>query len=554
MDDAQIKILAELKALRERYCAELPAKISRIRAGLDGLRRAWDVELLRTLHRQAHSLTGSGATFGYNAISSAARKLELLLKTLLDASGVPVPAQMLEIEQLLSTLEQADRKPSEDTIGAGFNFPPQPAVSTGYPRRLVFVIDVDNHITREQRLHYELHGYQVREFHDLKVLKAAIQKDRPLAIVMDAVFPQGELAGIELLANLRSETDGLPPVIFVSQRGDLKARLASVRAGAAAYHTKPLDLASLTETLDRLTTPDRGSPYRVLIVDDDENLAYHNSLILQHAGMQTQVATDTTRILELLACFQPELILMDLYLPMCTGIELAGVIRQHDAYIGIPIVFLSIETDINRHHDAIRAGADDFLLKPIAADHLLTAIEARVRRARNIASLTLRDSLTGLLNHTALEAQLNRELALQARHGGELSYALIDLDNFKKINDRYGHAAADRVMHGLTRLLRQRYRQTDLLGRHGGEEFEVVLPGANFQVAARWLDEIRIAFSRMEFSAGAETFTSTLSVGVAGAPPFNETAALQGEADHALYRAKHSGRNRVYVANDITKG
>lgn len=549
-DDAQEKLLAQLKALHDTYATGLPEKVSQIHSGLDTLRSGWDDELLRTLHRQVHSLTGSGATFGYAEVSDTARKLEQLLKQLSEMNAGPGHVWVQQIEPLLSALEQASQTSMTDVVTAVSTFSRiQPRI-VAHPEnepRLIFVVDDDTSLAREQCLQYKLHGYEVSEFHDFNGLKEAVRKDRPQAIIMDVIFPEGDLAGIQKIADLRQDFEDFPPVIFVSQREDLKARLASVRAGAAAYYTKPLDLSGVIETLDRLTTYDQGEPYRILIVDDDESLAYHNALILQRAGMETRVLTNPENILELLADYQPELILLDLYMPLCSGIELAAVIRQQEAYVGMPIVFFSVETDIAKHLDAMRAGGDDFLIKPISPDHLLTTVEARVRRARILTSLMVRDGLTGLLNHTSIEEQLIRELGLQVRQGGELSYVMIDLDHFKQVNDQYGHAAGDRVIRGLSRLLRQRFRQTDLLGRYGGEEFVVVLPATDVKLAARLLNEVREAFSRIRFSEGEKQFSVTFSAGVASAPPFNNAVMLQGEADRALYRAKQAGRNQVCI-------
>lgn len=548
MDETQEKLLAQLQALRVNYAKDLPEKIGQIRVGLDILRSSWDSELLRNLHRHTHSLTGSGATFGFCEVSAAARKLERVLKTLLEAEAGPEHPAINEIESLLCALERSDQILAASTADESAAFVPRAGVAGNNDQRLIFVVDDDTNLAREQRLQYELHGYHVREFNGFEGLEAAVRKDQPQAIIMDVIFPEGDLAGIQKIASLRYAVDSLPPVIFVSQREDLEARLAAVRAGAAAYYTKPFDLAAMVETLDRLTAHDQMAPYRVLVVDDDESLAYHNALMLQRVGMETHVLTDPANILETLADFQPELILMDLYLPTCTGIELAAVIRQQEIYVGIPIVFFSVETDIAKHLDAMRAGGDDFLIKPIAPAHLLATVEARVRRARAITSLMVRDSLTGLLNHTAIEEQLERELGLQARHESVLSYAMIDLDHFKQVNDQHGHAAGDKVIRGLSRLLRQRFRQTDLLGRYGGEEFVVILPATDAQLAARLLDEVREAFSRIQFVAGGKAFTVTFSAGVASAPPFTDVVTLQGEADRTLYRAKEAGRNQVLIS------
>lgn len=550
MADAQDKVLAQLQALRKQYAADLPAKLAQLRSAAESLNRQWDEDGLHTLHRLAHSLTGSGATFGYAEISQAARALEQLIKTIMESGAGPHHPDICHIEQRLCKLERASRTPLTDAVLEPCVVKPQ-ADSAASGKRLIFVVDDDTSIAHEQCLQYELHGYEVREFHDFKGLQTAIKKNRPQAIIMDIIFPQGDLAGIQKIVSLRQSIDDFPPVIFVSQREDLAARLAAVRAGTAAYVTKPIEPSNMIETLDRITTRDQGAPYRILIVDDDQSMAYHNALMLQRAGMETQVITDPIQILDILPVFQPELILMDLYLPGCTGIELAAVIRQHENYVGTPIVFFSVETDISKHLAAMRAGGDDFLIKPLAPDHLLATVEARVQRARSITSLMIRDSLTGLLNHTAIEEQLARELGLQLRHNDVLSYALIDLDHFKQINDLYGHAAGDRVIRGISRLLRQRFRQTDLLGRYGGEEFVVILPGTDAELAAKLLDEVRADFARIQFTAADKTFNATFSAGVASAPPITNAITLQAEADAALYRAKQAGRNQLRIAEHV---
>lgn len=546
MTDAQDKILEQLAALRKRYAADLPAKIQQIRTGFEALKGQWDRESLSTLHRQTHSLTGSGATFGYAEVSQAARNFEQSLKSLIEADELTALDDWSSWSQLLDALEMASLVAAPVSAETST---PNLRRSVRAEQRLLFVVDDDTDLSREQRLQYELHGYKVREFHQFDELEDAIRSELPLAIIMDIMFPEGDLAGIHNIARLRAALVKFPPVVFASQREDIQARLEAVRAGAAAYFIKPLDLAVVLETIDRLTEQRDPAPFRILIVDDDESLAYHNALLLQRAGMDTRVLTEPTDILNTMGDFQPELVLMDLYLPGCTGIELAAVIRQEAAYVGTPIIFLSSETDVAKHLEAMRAGGDDFLIKPIGESHFLATVGARVRRARAITSVMMRDSLTGLLNHTAIEEQFMRELSLQQRNKGLLSYVMIDLDHFKQINDRYGHAMGDRVLRTLSRLLRQRLRQTDLIGRYGGEEFVVVLPGTDAATAVKMMNELREAFAAIRFASAGVDFSATFSAGVASAPPVLDVVTIQDKADQALYGAKAAGRNQVKMAD-----
>src|SRR5439155_1576195 len=131
-------------------------------------------------------------------------------------------------------------------------------------------------------------------------------------------------------------------------------------------------------------------PYRILIVDDQPELAEYHSAILRNAGMSVHIVTDPLQIMTPLLELKPDLLLMDMYMPGCTGLELAAVIRQQEALVSMPIVFLSSESDVNRQMAAMARGGDDFLTKPIQPDHLVSAVSSRVERLRVLRSLMVR--------------------------------------------------------------------------------------------------------------------------------------------------------------------
>ncbi len=227
-------------------------------------------------------------------------------------------------------------------------------------------------------------------------------------------------------------------------------------------------MSRLIDRLDGIMSGIVNQPYHVLIVDDDPEQVSYYALVLQQAGMITSVALDPKQVIKILVEAKPEIILMDIYMPGCSGIELAAIIRQQTAFVSIPIVFLSIETDIKKRLEAMKQGADDFLTKPIHSEHLIASITHRVERTRAVRFFVERDSLTGLLNHNNLMEQLNREITRSTRTGGEICFVMLDLDNFKKVNDTYGHLTGDRVLKGLARVLHERLRSTDIIGRYGG--------------------------------------------------------------------------------------
>ncbi|HEX9082919.1 MAG TPA: diguanylate cyclase, partial [Holophagaceae bacterium] len=289
-------------------------------------------------------------------------------------------------------------------------------------------------------------------------------------------------------------------------------------------------------------------PYRVLVVDDDPHLARHLALTLQSAGMIARDLADPLTLLEVLMDWRPDLLLLDMHMPSCTGLEVAAVVRQMESLTGLPIVFLSGEQDFARQMDAMGQGADDFLTKPIAPERLVAQVTHRAWRGRLLQGRMTRDSLTGLLNHSALLDRLEAEVARAQRLNGALAFAMTDLDHFKRVNDTHGHGIGDQVLRAFARLLQHRLRRSDALGRYGGEEFGIVLPDTGPDEAHALLEGLRKDFAAFRFQGASGEFQVTFSAGLALWPPYHQASALCDAADQALYAAKAAGRNRVETA------
>lgn len=339
------------------------------------------------------------------------------------------------------------------------------------------------------------------------------------------------------------------PVLFVSFDNRVSTRLFAVRAGGSAYLMQPMEFTHLIEKIDHIAfNRNEITPYRILIVEDSRTQAKFIQKQLESAGMITEAINNPLEINKILQEFQPELILMDLYMPECSGFELTKMIRQQEPYMSIPIVYLSAEADLDKQLHAIQLGGDDFLTKPMDPEHLVLAIQARADRARTLRAEMIQDSLTGLLNHTRILEQLDLEIARAKRNHLPLSFAMIDIDYFKAINDNHGHPIGDRVIKGLARLLKQRLRKTDSIGRYGGEEFAIILPQTDRELIFPLIEDIRKGFSKLlhQSSDPLVEFTATVSCGLAEFTAANDTVGkLVQAADKALYVAKSQGRNCV---------
>ncbi len=398
---------------------------------------------------------------------------------------------------------------------------------------------------KSQRLCQQLQffGLQAQALDTANGFRAAMAERHPAAIVMDIDFA-GEGCGLHLAEEVQNSlTQKLPLLFFSQEETDTPTRLAAVRAGGREFFTSILDASSLLERIETLTHVSQYDPYKVLIVDDSRAQATHTERVLNSAGILTLTITEPLQAMTVLADFQPDLIILDMYMPACSGTELAKVIRHNDRYVSVPIIYLSAEDDLDKQLDAMSEGGDDFLTKPIKPRHLIATVRNRAGRARNLRARMVRDSLTGLYNHTHTLQLLEDARSRAKRDGTPLSFAMIDIDFFKKVNDTYGHPMGDRVIKSLALFLKQRLRKTDHIGRYGGEEFAVVLPDTDGATALKVLDEIRQRFAEISYPAQPIDLSCTFSCGIAELHEGVDSKTLSKRADEALYEAKHSGRN-----------
>lgn len=535
----------KLKGLRKVFETQLPEKVRQIEKAWEALYLdGWEPQKAEDTVRLLHTLAGTAGTFGFSAIREAARTMEAMLRAA-SRDGI-VPAAGEHLAALKASCGEADVSlPSAVPREAE----PEPVQPDGDE---IFLVD-DNPVAGESiAVQLRCYGYRISTFSSLAALNDALKTATPGTIIMDLSFPEGSGAGAGAVTEIQSRLKTPVPVMYLSGRSDFRSRLEAVRSNAAAYFVKPVDVCRMVDRLDVLTARKPRVPFRILIIDDEPLLADYHATVLRHADMTTAVVTDPAQTLDTLNDFRPELILMDVYMPGCSGVELANLIRQDETYIDIPIVYLSSETDVNRQLAAMGRGGDDFLIKPIRPDHLITSVRLRADRYRMLRSFMLYDGLTGLLNHTKTKEQLDIEVSRAMRQHTMLSFAMIDIDHFKSVNDTYGHPVGDQVIRSLARLLRQRLRATDTVGRFGGEEFAVILPDTDERTALRILNELREDFAKIRHTGRGGLFPVTFSCGVVCLAPGSTVAVLLDEADKSLYAAKRSGRNRV-VCGEVSQ-
>ena len=468
--------------------------------------------------------------------SELARAIDLTLRDMAANHSRLNSPIITELNRLMQRLSRTGLRQGD--LAANISLPPL--------RKPVYILLQD--LERADRLARQLEFFELsaQAFSSPAGFRLAITERHPAAIVMDVDFA-GAGVGLTLAAEAQIGLEQKLPLLFFSlHEADTPTRLAAVRAGGQGFLTGTLEASSLMEKIEVLTCVAQYEPFKVLIIDDSRAQALHAERLLNGAGIVTRTLIDPIQAMTELAEFQPDLIILDMYMPGCTGTELAKVIRHNDRYVSVPIIYLSAEDDMDKQLDAMSEGGDDFLTKPIQPRHLITTVRNRAARARHLKARMVRDSLTGLYHHTHI-LQLLEDCTFRARRENRpLSFAMLDLDHFKHVNDGYGHPMGDRVIKSLALFLKQRLRKTDFIGRYGGEEFAIVMPDTDQESAHKVLNQIRQRFAEIHYPAQPVDLSCSFSAGVVQMHGDADSLLMASQADEALYRAKNNGRNQVH--------
>lgn len=506
---------------------------------------------LQELYESSHRLAGSALTFGYTDTGKLLRRFESTLDNILNdgakidvenirkqfkelAPAVAIPTQMKNIidTQQLELEDAIQEQANAESLH-------------------LYVLEASPSTSEALKIGLSSFGYRVTTFNKVEELCDEAQREHPDGLIVDTDFSNSVDQSLATFAQkLRESNMAEVPILVVSPHDSFAVKLEAARSNVAAFLGIPVNIPALESNLEYVLRQSAKSPYRVLLVDDDIFTMEHHRLMLDKWGITAYSLSDPTKILDIIDEFHPDLMIFDLHMPVCTGIELAKVVRYHTHLIHIPIIFLSSERNENRQIKAMMTGGDDFIVKPVIEENFVSTIMSRAQRARQLAELMTRDSLTGLLKHTEIKERLGHEFARAQRNNGMLCVAMVDIDKFKRVNDNYGHQTGDVVIATLAHLLRRGLRTTDIVGRYGGEEYLVVMPDTNAENAAIKLNSLRLEFETVKFRHNDEEFSCTFSAGICQSNQVKDTDEFVEKADMAMYRAKERGRNQVVQADD----
>ncbi len=348
---------------------------------------------LEEIYGESHKLAGSAKPYGFHEISDLSNKLQNIVLDLISVGDPLTKNQVTQITKLINDLESERLKSDPNNK----NIPDWKALSSNIYKdepetetQNVILVDDDEDFSNQLHAQLEGVGFNVVVLSDVAGLKDAIVKHNAAAVIMDVVFPENSNLGIETINELKESGDIDCPVVFLSFRDDIEARLSAVRAGADGYFKKPFDVGEFITFFERMTHRVEEEAFRVIIIDDDDFLAQFYSVVLQQVGIEILVVNDPMEAVASINVFKPDILLLDIHMPKCSGFELAKVIRQDSNYVTIPIIFLTESKIQDAHLLSMDVGGDEFLTKDISPEHLSRTVLARARRIRDQSDMAKR--------------------------------------------------------------------------------------------------------------------------------------------------------------------
>ena len=570
--DIKRKHQAEIAKIWERFKDPIAHRVTVLEQAAIALRGGiLDNTLRESATQAAHKLIGSLGTFGFANGSTLARKIEQIFK-----QPKVKREQITNLEQLVQGLrEELAKKPHQTAIEVSHGAEKTPRLASDRPVPQLLIVDRDRKGAEQLQQEAQLWGMQVQIAEDLLTAREAIAGARPEMVLLDLAI-SGESCssldtareGLKLLAELTEQVTPVPVVIFTAS-GSTEIRLEVAKLGGRAFIQKPLSPAQVMQTVIQVRQRSQTSEAKIMVVDDDVVQLTELRIFLEPWGLKVMGLSNPEKFLEALDSYQPDLLILDVEMPKIDGISLCQVVRNDPRWSGIPILFLSAHQESEMVHRIFAAGADDYINKPILGPELVTRILNRLERIQLLRNMAETDPLTGVANRRKSSQDLNRFFQLAKRQKQPISFALLDLDRFKKINDKYGHAMGDAILHRLGRLLSISFRPEDIVARWGGEEFIVVMYGMTKEDGMKRLHQLLEKLQKQEFTATVllsneeqkekdlansptitESVRITFSAGIAQYPQHgSDLQSLYRRADDALHKAKAAGRNCIMMVD-----
>ncbi|BAZ65619.1 MAG: response regulator [Pelatocladus maniniholoensis HA4357-MV3] len=557
--DPEQEGLVLIEEATQDFQASLPERIK----VLETAARSLQVDYFDSTQRErakeeAHRLAGALGTFGYAKGSELARAIEHLFS---DQSKLG-EQQFTQFLQLLTQLQQEIAKPPVSPI-----IPSLPTVAI--PLVLVIDDDDDHSFTESLCQAAPVRGLQVEVIAEESIALEQVASHPP-SIILLSLNPASMPGKLTLLEKLKLHFPGIP-VLTLAEQDCLDTRISIASLGSESYLLKSITTEEIFEAIAQFIPPTTPPSPRVMVVDDDPVQLKTLALMLQPWGLEVTSVGNPEQFWQVLTFTEPDLLLLDLEMPIFNGIELCRVVRQDLKYADLPIIIVTAHTGVDSIQQVFAAGADEFINKPIVGPELVTRVLSRIEGASRVQGARLThmqqqllrcqqqqlqisqreakiDSLTQVATRYHCDEFLEREWQRLISKQTSLCLIICDIDHFQTYNDRYGYQAGNNCLQQVANTIRQCIDSSHhLVARSGGDEFMIVLSDTSLVGALQVVERIQQAIATLQIPHQSPSTNGyiTLSLGITGSVTSQDNSHkdLIAIAKQALYTAKARGFN-----------
>lgn len=549
------KLERKLAEFRITFIADFNNKLSVLSELWSQVMSTESLDVVRKFRFEVHSLRGASGSLNFSVLSDRLGMIEEEIAPCEDRIN-SLKSVIPFIDRHMNSLAEASRT-TPNPLLVSLEIPPQlgemresqknksEICSQSYRDIKIALLNYSQDTASAHAKLLTGFGFTVSQFDSTMELEESIERQKFDLVLIDTDDNSG-LAGslFSFTAKLRERNID---VFLLSSSSSFENRLAGVRAKANEYLLKPVNITTLVSKIRKNFKIDIVRPFRILLLDDQAAVGTFYKTLLEDDHIEVLAISQAEKIMTELEAFHPDVFLLDMHMPNISGLEIAKLLRQQAKYDYVPIIFLTADENINTKLQVLECGADDVIPKNTSPNLIVQQVDSRIQRGQEIRYLASRDSLTGVLNHGQIMDAAAHTLRLAARQQKPTVVVMIDLDNFKQVNDEYGHGGGDKVLISLGQLLLQSVRDTDYVGRYGGEEFMVVFSDAEPSIIEYKMNNILTAFLQINYAVDDRSFNCSFSAGMASSTHHDKLSALVASADRALYRAKEAGRSRVFV-------
>ncbi len=387
-DSTDLQIDQQTESLQDSFIGSLPERLKHIESSWETLLEAENKrEQMANFIEAVHYLAGGAGVHGFTSLSQRSQQIIGHLQPCITNNTSLTKETEFMVDHLVSSLYSLKDFYDENGYETSSTQPAGLSDVAGFETERsndIFILEHNPEEAHALKVFLDNTEHRIHSYKSLHKLHRALDNTIPEAVIIDLQQSQQDATAQEFIAGLQNKSASFP-VIALSDTGDFESRLLATRMGATHFFTKPVDGYRLVNTLHKASNIESTIVSKILLVDDDPETSEYIALHLRRQGLEVSTLNDPTKVMDSMMQYHPDLILTDLYMPACNGLELATIIRQHEVYFDTPIVFLTSETDEDSRLAALQLGGDDYFSKSIDIDVVAKAIKSRLKRMSSYA-------------------------------------------------------------------------------------------------------------------------------------------------------------------------